>query len=123
MDNLRNTGNLPIYASWSANDKRPNKVEVLKCVNRTCTYLSVNHKSYTLRLVTELSTPTFIMAFRGFIFEIGIPSHVFSDNGTNCFGVNTEHKKLHSSIQKKNSVSKLLSSYNTDAFFIQLNTT
>ncbi|XP_066589587.1 uncharacterized protein [Prorops nasuta] len=47
-----------------------------------------------LELVTDYSTATFLAAFRRFVSRYGLPSIIFSDNGSNFQGANRELRNL-----------------------------
>lgn len=50
-------------------------------------------KAVHLELVSDLSTPTFLAAFKRFCSRRGVPKHVYSDNGTNFIGASRVIKK------------------------------
>lgn len=56
-------------------------------------------KAIHLKLVTDLSTPAFLQAFRRFAGRRGIPSNMYSDNGTNFVGANNLLKKEFAKVQ------------------------
>lgn len=51
-------------------------------------------KATHLELVSDLSKDAFIAAFRRFVARRGKPSNVYSDNGTNFVGANSELREL-----------------------------
>lgn len=55
-------------------------------------------KAVHLELVSDLSTPGFLAAFRRFCARRGPPSHMYSDNGTNFVGANRVLKKEYKEI-------------------------
>ncbi|XP_058799844.1 uncharacterized protein LOC131669162 [Phymastichus coffea] len=62
-----------------------NKVKAYGCVF-VCMFSKVAH----VEIVSDLTTEGFLGAFKRFISRRGIPSHVFSDNGTNFVGANSQ---------------------------------
>lgn len=64
-------------------------------------------KAVHLELVSDLSTPAFLAAFRRFSARRGTPCHVYSDNGTNFVGANRIIKKEYQDI---------IATINTDFF-------
>lgn len=55
-----------------------------------CLFICFTTKCVHLELVTDLSTETFLLAFRRFVSRRGKPLEVYSDNGTNFVGANSE---------------------------------
>lgn len=55
-----------------------------------CVFVCMCTKAVHLEAVTDLSTPGFLAAFARFIARRGLPSQVFSDNGTNFVGASRE---------------------------------
>ncbi|KAJ0174403.1 hypothetical protein K1T71_009511 [Dendrolimus kikuchii] len=61
-------------------------------------FVCLSTKAVHLELVSDLSTPGFLAAFRRFCARRGTPSHVYSDNGTNFVGANRLLKKEYQEI-------------------------
>ncbi|XP_012521966.2 uncharacterized protein LOC105828265 [Monomorium pharaonis] len=59
-----------------------------------CLFICFATKALHLELVSNLTSETFIAAFRRFLVRRGTPAHIYSDNGTNFIGANRELKKL-----------------------------
>ena len=57
-------------------------------------FVSLSVKAVHLEAVTDLTTSTFIATLRRFITRRGIPSTMWSDNGTNFVGAAKELNKL-----------------------------
>ena len=60
-----------------------------------CVFICMTTKAVHLEVANDLSTEGFLAALRRFIGRRGIPSHVYSDNGTNFVGANTEIKEIY----------------------------
>ncbi|XP_067214206.1 uncharacterized protein [Linepithema humile] len=66
-------------------------------------------KAVHLEVVSELTSDGFLAALRRFISRRGIPTHVYSDNGTNFIGANNQLKELYvlfNSDQHKNKINQ-----------------
>lgn len=66
--------------------------KLLKCY--VAVFVCFTTKAVRLELVSDLSTETFLAAFKRFISRRGKPTHVYSDNGTNFVGAYNELKQL-----------------------------
>lgn len=60
-----------------------------------CKFVCMTIKAVHLEIVSDLSTDGFLAAFRCFIARRGIPTNVYSDNGTNFRGANNYFKELY----------------------------
>ena len=59
-----------------------------------CIFVCMATKAVHIEIVSDLSTERFLAAFRRFIARRGIPSHVYSDNGSNFVGANNQLREL-----------------------------
>ena len=59
-----------------------------------CIFVCMATKAVHIEIVSDLSTEYFLAAFRRFIGRRGIPSHVYSDNGSNFVGANNQLREL-----------------------------
>lgn len=73
---------------------RPNRSFKLQ-KSYICLFICFVTKAIHLELVTDLTTEAFLASLRRFIARRGKPKNMFSDNGTNFVGANTELKKLY----------------------------
>lgn len=83
----------PFTVHYCIRGKRPTKVYLALFVCFTI-------KAVHLELVSDLSTPAFIAAFKRFISRRGRPIHMYSDNATNFVGAKNELKELHEFFQQ-----------------------
>ena len=60
-----------------------------------CLFICMSTKAVHIELVTELTTQAFLAALNRFIGRRGKPSNIYSDNGSNYRGANTELKKIY----------------------------
>lgn len=79
----------PFYVKEKKHRNR-NRVKVYICV-----FVCMVMKAVHLEVVSELTTDGFLAALRRFIARRGIPSHIYSDNGTNFVGANNHLKELY----------------------------
>lgn len=61
-------------------------------------FVCLSTKAVHLELVSDLSTPTFLAAFKRFCARRGTPRHMYSDNGTNFVGANRLLRKEYNEI-------------------------
>ncbi|GFX88857.1 integrase catalytic domain-containing protein [Trichonephila clavipes] len=78
--------------------------KVYKCY--ICIFVCFVVKAIHLEIVSNLSTEAFIGSLKRFISRRGRPSDIFSDNGTNFVGANTEFRKILKGLIKKESSEK-----------------
>ncbi|XP_070517413.1 uncharacterized protein [Cardiocondyla obscurior] len=72
-----------------------------------CVFVCMVVKAIHLELVSDLSTDGFLATFRRFTARRGVPSNVYSDNGSNFVGANNEIKVLYALLNSddhKNSI-------------------
>ncbi|XP_039310248.1 uncharacterized protein LOC105205076 [Solenopsis invicta] len=67
-----------------------NRIKVYVCV-----FICMAIKAVLLEVVSDLTTEGFLAALRRFISRRGIPTHIFSDNGTNFIGANNHLRELY----------------------------
>ena len=60
-----------------------------------CVFVSLSVKAVHLELVTDLTSEAFIACLKRFIARRGLPSLIWSDNGTNFIGAARELKELY----------------------------
>lgn len=95
----------PIYVRPSKRrGLKPNKAYIV-------VFICFSTKAIHVELAGDLSTETFIAAFRRFISRRGLCQDMFSDNGSNFIGAKREIEELFS-ILKNNSFSSFLSQNN-----------
>ncbi|XP_044575197.1 uncharacterized protein LOC123259005 [Cotesia glomerata] len=79
----------------------PVSIKEKKFRNRTiikaygCVFICMATKAVHLEIVSDMTTEGFLGAFGRFIGRRGVPSHVYSDNGTNFVGANNELRELY----------------------------
>lgn len=67
-----------------------------------CLFVCLSTKAVHLELVSDLSTPAFLAAFDRFIARRGLPSDIYSDNGTNFYGGFRQLQELYKFIEHNN---------------------
>ncbi|XP_058789801.1 uncharacterized protein LOC131663419 [Phymastichus coffea] len=60
-----------------------------------CVFVCLASKAVHIKLALDLSTQGFLDAFDRFTCRRGLPSHMYSDNGTNFVGANRELQELY----------------------------
>ncbi|XP_066585194.1 uncharacterized protein [Prorops nasuta] len=60
-----------------------------------CVFVCMVVKAIHLEVVTDLSSDGFLAALRRFIARRGLPSNIYSDNGSNFVGANNKLKELY----------------------------
>lgn len=86
-----------------------------------CIFVSLTVKAVHLEVVSDLSSDAFIATLRMFIVRRGIPSLIWSDNGTNFIGASREIKDLFQLLAKQDTqaaVVDFLSHYHISWKFI-----
>lgn len=73
-------------------DRRGRGARLSKCY--VSLFVCFTTKAIHLELVSDLTTKSFIAAFRRFVSRRGRPAHVYSDNGKNFVGANAELREL-----------------------------
>lgn len=68
------------------------------CKAYLCLFVCMSIKAVHLELVSDLSTPAFINAFKRFIARRGKCANIYSDNGSNFKGANKELRVLYNFI-------------------------
>ena len=66
-----------------------------------CVFVCLAVKAIHLELVSNLSTEAFLSCLRRFISRRGLPTLVWSDNGTNFVGAEMEVKELYRFLQRE----------------------
>ncbi|XP_055714973.1 uncharacterized protein LOC129809183 [Phlebotomus papatasi] len=72
-------------------------------------FVCMSTKALHLELVSSLTTEAFIASLRRFVARRGIPSHIFSDNGTTFVGADRELKNLLTSSASQEEITTFLS--------------
>ncbi|XP_043465287.1 uncharacterized protein LOC122500431 [Leptopilina heterotoma] len=81
-------------------------------------FVCLSIKAIHLELVHDYSTPTFLAAFRRFTSRRGIPSDIYSDNGTNFRGADRELSKTFQSLKKDSDLVNCFASDGTTWHFM-----
>ncbi|XP_062699493.1 uncharacterized protein LOC134284534 [Aedes albopictus] len=64
-----------------------------------CVFVCLSTKAVHLELVSDLSTPAFLMALDRFVWRRNRPQHLYSDNGTNFIGAKNALHKVYQMLQ------------------------
>jgi len=97
---VRVTEALP-FANTGIDFCGPFYIKEKKYRNRTrikayvCVFVCLTIKAVHFELVSDLSSDGFIAALRRFVARRGLPNHVYSDNGTNFVGANSQLKEMY----------------------------
>ena len=62
-----------------------------------CVFVSLTVKAVHLEAVSDLTTEAFISTLKRFVARRGLPSVIYSDNGSNFVGANNDIKQLYTS--------------------------
>lgn len=65
-----------------------------------CLIVCMCTKAVHLELVTDLTTSAFLNTIKRFISRRGLPNNIYSDNGRNFVGANTEIQKLYDFLER-----------------------
>ncbi|XP_046590191.1 uncharacterized protein LOC124293393 isoform X2 [Neodiprion lecontei] len=60
-----------------------------------CVFICMSTKAIHIEIASDLSTDAFIAALRRFVSRRGIPGHIYSDNGTNFVGANSQLREFY----------------------------
>ncbi|XP_068994030.1 uncharacterized protein [Neodiprion pinetum] len=60
-----------------------------------CVLICMSTKAIHVEIASDLSTDAFIAASRRFVSRRGIPGHIYSDNGTNFVGANSQLREFY----------------------------
>ena len=86
-----------------------------------CVFICMATKAVHLELCADLTTKEFLSALRRFCARRGLPSHIYSDNGTNFIGARNETieiQKLLKSKSTKEAISHFSTSLEVEWHFI-----
>ncbi|XP_073994575.1 uncharacterized protein [Rhodnius prolixus] len=72
--------------------RKKRSAKVLQCY--LAIFICFSTKAIHLELVTDLTTQAFLAALNRFIARRGVPSHIWSDNGTNFVGATRKLKEI-----------------------------
>lgn len=60
-----------------------------------CVFICMSIKAIHLEVVSDLTSDGFLAALRRFVARRGLPTHIYSDNGTNFVGASNQLKELY----------------------------
>lgn len=72
-----------------------------------CVFICMASKAVHIEIVSDLTTEGFLGAFGRFTGRRGVPSHVYSDNGTNFVGANNQLQELHTLLSSKKHLDRI----------------
>lgn len=79
-----------------------------------CIFVCFVTKAIHIELANDLSTDEFLSALRRFISRRGLPSNIYSDNGTNFVGATSELKELNTFLANSENQNKIIDSLSRD---------
>ncbi|XP_015189653.1 PREDICTED: uncharacterized protein LOC107073478 [Polistes dominula] len=85
----------PIYAKEKKH-RNKGRVKIYGCI-----FICMTIKAVHIELVSDLTTDAFLAAFRRFVSRRAVPTHIYSDNGTNFVGANNQLRELYALIESK----------------------
>lgn len=94
------TSGIDFAGPFLVKDGKTRNRKLVKCY--VCIFICFATKASHLELVGDLSTESFLNAFKRFISRRGICSHVFTDNATNFVGASKEIAQILNSIANPN---------------------
>ncbi|XP_066584224.1 uncharacterized protein [Prorops nasuta] len=84
---------------WVKEKKYRNRTKVKVYVS---VFVCMSTKAIHLEVVTEMTTQAFFLAVQRFIARRGIPSDIFSDNGSNFVGAKNDLSELYNILKDEN---------------------
>ncbi|XP_058802063.1 uncharacterized protein LOC131670464 [Phymastichus coffea] len=84
---FQHTG-VDFFGPLSVKEKAHKNRSFIKCYG--CVFVCLSSKAVHIELATDLSSKGFLVAFRRFLHRRGVPSRMYSDNGTNFVGANKD---------------------------------
>ncbi|XP_062538804.1 uncharacterized protein LOC134207100 [Armigeres subalbatus] len=78
---------------------KPTHRKAAACKCYICVFVCLSTKAVHLELVSDLSTPAFLMALDRFVWRRNKPQHLYSDNGTNFIGAKNALHHLYQMLQ------------------------
>ncbi len=85
------------------------KPVIIKCY--VCSFVCFTTKAVHLELVPDLTTEAFLACFRRFISRRGLPTDVFSDNGSNFVGASNDLADLYAFFSRQSFTLLFLTSF------------
>lgn len=73
-----------------------------------CVFICMATKAVHIEIVSDLTTEGFLGAFRRFISRRAIPSHMYSDNGTNFVGANNQLRETYALMTSEQSQEEIV---------------